>query len=372
MSPSARLLLLGIGIATAAAQAVIGQTPPSLTGQLLLDQTPPALPGEWYMGLTITGEAGKVYGIEYTTDLSQPIGWSFLTLLPIPATPYLWIDTSSPATALRFYRAAVPSADPLPNLVFIPPGNFTMGSPLSEAERRSDETPHEVTLTGGFWMGKCEVTQGEYLEVIGSNPSKFRNGVGPFSDGIGDVVTNELRHPVEQVTWFDATNYCGKLTQREVAAGRIPVGWGYRLPTEAEWEYASRGGKTDAFHYGPALIQGMANFNARYEYDAIDGTQHKESNSWPGETREVGSYAPNAYGLWDMHGNVWEWCQDWYGAYPGSVTDPEGPATGSLRLSRGGSWGYIGGSCRSAYRYYLSPIRRIYDIGFRVVLAPGQ
>ena len=127
-------------------------------------------------------------------------------------------------------------------------------------------------------------------------------------------MTNELRHPVEQVTWFDATNYCALLTERERLAGRLPEGYVYRLPTEAEWEYACRAGTTSAFHYGPALRSGMANFRGRYEYDSLVGTTENPAGIWLGRTTEVGSYAPNAWGLYDMHGNVWEWCQDWWAA----------------------------------------------------------
>ena len=227
-----------------------------------------------------------------------------------------------------------------PGMVYIPPGTFTMGSPLSEAERQQfggDETQHSVTLTRGFWMGKYEVTQGEYLEVMGNNPSYFRNGRAPYSGGNGGAVRNELRHPVDTVSWIDATNYCGKLTARELGAGRIPAGWGYRLPTEGEWEYACRAGTTSAFHYGMALRQGMANFWTLYEYDSTVGTINT-SKTPLGRTSDVGSYGSNAYGLYDMHGNVWEWCQDWYGTYPVNVSDPVGPTTGSNRVIRGGGW----------------------------------
>ena len=142
---------------------------------------------------------------------------------------------------------------PLADMAFIPPGTFLMGSPLSEAERDDDETQHQVMLMRGFWMRKYEVTQGQYLEVMGNNPSFFKNGSVPPFGGNGGAVTNGLRHPVEEVSWNDATNYCGKLTAREVGAERIPAGWGYRLPSESEWEYACRGGTTSAFHYGPAM-----------------------------------------------------------------------------------------------------------------------
>ena len=332
-------------------------------------QAPVGVGAQLYMGLTITGVVGQAYLIESATSLSPP-DWTPLATLSLPRTPYLWMDTNSPATGRRFYRVGLSAFTPL---VYIPAGTFTMGSPASEAERYPGETQHQVTLTRGFWMGKYEVTQGEYLAVMGSNPSYFRNGIdGSGNGGSGGVVTNELVHPVEQVSWADATDYCRKLTQKESAAGRIPEGWKYRLPTESEWEYGSRGGTTTAFSYGSALGSGMANFDERYEYDSSVGTIDNPDGDYLGLTTEVGSYAANVFGLYDMHGNVWEWCQDWYGPYPGTVTDPGGPATGSARMIRGGSLEYGGVFCRSAYRGYTYPTSRGSNFGFRVVLAPGQ
>ena len=248
-----------------------------------------------------------------------------------------------------------------------------MGSPDSEAERHTNETQHEVTLTKGFWMGKYEVSQEEYQSVIGSNPSYFKNGVDAISSGTGGQVTNDVRHPVEKVSWNDATNYCAKLTQRDQLAGRIPSGYSYRLPTEAEWEYTCRGGATNAFHFGNAIRQGMANFDARYEYDSVLGTDYKLSDKVISRTVEVGSYAPNAFGLYDMHGNVWEWCSDWYGDHTNAATiDPTGPTSGDGRMICGGTWYSSGRDCRASARYGISPDVRFYFFGFRVVLSPGQ
>ena len=259
-----------------------------------------------------------------------------------------------------FYRVrGVPRGSHSTNkFAWIPPGTFTMGSPTSEAERDNDETQHEVTISRGFWMGRYEVTQAEYLDVMGVNPSFW---------------TGDLNRPVEQVSWYNAAAYCEALTQREQAAGRLPAGHGYRLPTEAEWEYACRAGTTTAFHYGPALRSGMANFNGTREYDAAVGTTENPSGIRLRITVAVGSYAPNAWGLYDMHGNVQEWCRDWTeGDYPpGSATDPTGPATGTFRRQRGGSFEIWGKWQRTALRMGLVPEGIGSDTGFRVVLGPS-
>lgn len=248
--------------------------------------------------------------------------------------------------------------DPNPpsGMAFIPAGSFTMGSPVSEPVRfPNEQVQHTVTLTNGFYLGKYPVTQGQYLAVVGSNPSYFQT-----IDENGNPISPDLNRPVEQVSWNDATNYCARLTQSDRVAGRIPSTWAYRLPTEAERECACRAGTTTAFHFGSAIHGGMANFDGRYEYDAT--TYYGEiiiTNSpvWLQRTTTVGSYAPNAYGLYDMHGNVMDWCQDWYGV---------------ARVARGGSWGGDGRVCRSAFRLGVDPTSRVNYLGFRVVLAPSQ
>jgi len=210
-----------------------------------------------------------------------------------------------------------------------------MGSPASEEGRFDAEAQHTVTLTQGFWLSDHEVTQREYQAVIGDNPSSFKG---------------DLNRPVELVTWNEAVEYCRKLTERERAAGRITGQQAYRLPTEAEWEYAARAGTSGARHG---------------ELDAIAWWSGNSGN----QTHPVKQKAANGWGLYDMIGNVWEWCSDWYGAYPtGSVTDPAGPSSGSDRVGRGGSWNYGDRYARSANRSRDVPGFRD-ALGFRPALS---
>ena len=209
---------------------------------------------------------------------------------------------------------------------YCPPGTFMMGSPSSDEGRYSNETQHQVTLTKGFWMMETEVTQKQWKAVMGTNPSKFK----------GDDL------PVEQVSWNDCQEFCKKCTK---------LGLPVQLPTEAQWEYACRAGTTGAY---AGNLDEMAWYNESYA---------------KGSTHPVGTKKPNAWGLYDMHGNVWEWCQDRYDRdYPsGSVTDPVGPKSGSARVDRGGGWNSIAGYCRSAGRSSDSPEYRGYSLGFRCV-----
>jgi formylglycine-generating enzyme required for sulfatase activity len=234
---------------------------------------------------------------------------------------------------------------PLLNMVPIAPGTFQMGQ-VGVAE-----AVHPVTLSTPFWMGKYEVTQAEYVAVVGSNPSFFQGANAP----------NAPSRPVETVLWNSAVAYCQALTAIEQAAGRVPQGYQYRLPTEAEWEYCCRAGTTTEWNTGTSLSTSQANFASAL----ANGTY------LDGQTAVVGSYAPNAFGLHDMHGNVWEWCLDSYAVYaPGPVTDPF-VTGGPIGVLRGGTWHYSVYDCRSAFRlggYDLSYPGD--DFGFRVVLAP--
>lgn len=249
------------------------------------------------------------------------------------------------------------------NMTFIPPGTFTMGSPKSEPARLSSEGPQtQVTLSRGFLVGKHEVTQREYLNVMGTNPSAF---------------AGDLSLPVETVSWDDALAYCAALTAKERNEGRLPAGFAYRLPTEAEWEYACRAGTTTAFHYGETMRSGMANFIGLFEYPPCGGgidSCYNSSGVSLGATTKSGSHAPNVWALHDMHGNIAEWCHDWFAnSLPGvNVTDPQGSETGETRIIRGGSWDENAWGCRSAVRHSIFQGARSRTIGFRVVLASVQ
>ena len=205
-----------------------------------------------------------------------------------------------------------------------------------------DEKQHKVTLTKGFWLLEHEVTQKMWKNVMDQNPSNFK----------GDNL------PVETVSWNDCKEFIRKLQSE------APAGMEFRLPTEAEWEYACRAGTTTAFSFGNSLNGDKANCSGIYPY----GTNTK--GPFLEKTTPVMTYPPNPWGLYDMHGNVYEWCEDWFGDYPsGSVTDPKGPNSGSSRVFRGGSWTYIAWSCRSALRDWNYPEGRCDGLGFRLALS---
>jgi formylglycine-generating enzyme required for sulfatase activity len=250
------------------------------------------------------------------------------------------------------------------DMVYIPPGTFLMGSPKSELGRFDAEGPqHSVTLAEPFFMGKYAVTQAQWRAAtalpqvkreLNPNPSKFE----------GD------NRPVEQVSWEDATEFCKRLDK---ATGRP-----YRLPTEAEWEYACRAGTTTPFHFGETITTDLANYRGEdweYEKKVYPGNYGEGPyGEFRKETTDVGSFnAANGFGLYDMHGNAWEWCSDrWCNNYEVKLISDEPEALldsfeGDLRVIRGGSWDYYPGCCRSARRYGYARNDRDYDLGFRVV-----
>lgn len=241
-------------------------------------------------------------------------------------------------------------------LVLIPKGKFLMGSPPDEKGSEDNERRHEVTISRDYHLGMHEVTQVQYKQIMGKNPSGFQGDrVAERHPETGRLVTevNSANHPVEQVSWSDAVEFCQRLSAlpEEKKAGRV-----YRLPTEAEWEYACRAGSQTAYSFG-SDEKSLVNFGW-YDFNS------------KGITHAVGLKKANAWGLYDMHGNVFEWCADWYGVYPkGSATDPRGPEDGSIRVYRGGGWISDVVRCRSAFRSGDGPSYRYGYLGFRVALS---
>jgi formylglycine-generating enzyme required for sulfatase activity len=235
------------------------------------------------------------------------------------------------------------------DMIFCPPGTFTMGSPTSETGRGVDETQHQVTLTHGFYLGKYEVTQAQYESVMTGN-----------SEGLNAKPSrwpNNIDRPVEMVSWNDAQVFLSLLNDMEENAGRLPAGWKYVLPTEAQWEYACRAGTTTAYSWGNDINSSRANF-------ILSGFS---------QTRDVGLYDANPWGFFDMHGNVYEWVYDWHAVYASSSqVNPEGPASGSYRVVRGGCWYGGGMEMRSANRHPFIPSEPSLHarLGFRVAFQP--
>jgi uncharacterized protein (TIGR02996 family) len=222
---------------------------------------------------------------------------------------------------------------------FIPPGSFLMGSPRGEEGRRPTEVQHRVTLSTGFHLGTHAVTQAQWQAVMDANPSQFPGG----------------GHPAECVSWKDAQKFCSTLGEK--------TGMRFRLATEAEWEYACRAGTATPFFPGGTISTDQANFDGNCVYGPGTAGVHRL------QTTPAGTFPPNGWGLFDMHGNIQEWCEDWYGSYrTGDLTDPRGAKSGAGRVLRGGSWNYDPKHCRSAYRRSLAPGVRWATAGCRVVL----
>ncbi len=275
-------------------------------------------------------------------------------------TPHLVSNLAGASPVLFRYRAHARTVTNSIDMKFarIPAGSFIMGAPKEEGGP-ANEAQHRVSISRPYYLGAFEVTQAQYRRVMGTTPSHFAAGA-PGAEDVRGLDTRDF--PVEQVTWAQAVEFCEKLSRlpAEKKAGRR-----YRLPTEAEWEYACRAGTTTAFAFGDTISSKLANFHGVKPYrDAEEGPALNR-------TAAVGSYKPNAWGLYDMHGNVWEWCSDFYSDTPppGRVVDPAGPARGTERVIRGGSHAYTGMHARSARRSNQAPDTFGNSVGFRVLLA---
>ena len=306
-------------------------------------------------------------------------------------------DKAAQITNLKAGQWTVPQLDL--KMARIPAGSFVMGSPKDETARRADETLHKVTITKPFYIGIYEVTQKQYYDImlpnfdhdswmylrgplhVGAAFHYRERAIPSYRSWMGSKKL-KLQYPMECVTWDKAREFCRKVTQRERKAGRLPKGYVYRLPTEAEWEYACRAGSK-----GPYNVKGKGD-----KADCLEDPDYIDSFACVagGKTIRVGRKKPNAWGLYDMHGNVYEWCLDWYGPYPtGKVDDPTGPPEGKEKVARGGSYcgppphsppGHVAQGdayktarpfLRSAGRDRFPPDVNFYAIlGFRVVLAP--
>jgi formylglycine-generating enzyme required for sulfatase activity len=299
--------------------------------------------------LTLRGPKGRRYTIETSSTIGPEARWKPLTTVTLGTTPSLALDIEGKGAKARFFRTRlIPEKPPIGNpnperLVWIPAGTFIMGSPPDEQNRDTDEQPlTQVTFTKGFWMDKFEVTQKDYVEIMGSNPSRFKPGEN---------------RPVDNVTWSWAMEYCEKLTQREQAAGRLPEGFVYRLPTEAEWEYACRAGTTTRYSHGNDPEFKLFN----------DYAWHLNNSN--NQTHDVGTKLPNPWGIYGLHGGVYEWCLGWHVFYPGgSVTDYISPP-GQDHVLRGGAWSDLPMNGRAAERHWFGLNLSYGNIGFRVILA---
>jgi formylglycine-generating enzyme required for sulfatase activity len=264
-------------------------------------------------------------------------------------------------------------------------GELSMGSAASEYGRRPDEAQHLARISRPFLLARYEVTQEQYQQVMKANPSWFA-----ATSGGKDKVTGQdtRRYPVERVTWFDAVEFCNRLSEQDGfsphyklegakreegaivrATVTIASGNGYHLPTEAQWEYACRAGSGSRYHFGDSTTGREGNIKSLPPSGYGAAPARPDLN----RTTQVGSYLPNLWGLYDVHGNAAEWCWDWYGReyYAGAPADnPAGPRTGTHRVLRGGSWLVSNGSCRSASRLFLVPEEKTYHVGFRVARTP--
>jgi formylglycine-generating enzyme required for sulfatase activity len=277
-----------------------------------------------------------------TLDQEKPVRASLFIFI------FIVIGTLIPASAFSAEKTVINSLGM--EFVLIPAGTFVMGSPIDEPHRHRDEVQHEVTITKPFYMQTTEVTLKQWRDLMGA---KFFGLWRWRWRGEGDM-------PKVKVSWFDAVDFIEELNERKEGI--------YRLPTEAEWEYATRAGSTTAYTWGKDIecSKAMYSNNSLKEGNCVEHVIAKGlTEDQPAPVRR---YPPNAWGLYDMHGNVWEWVQDWYGEYPTTaVVDPKGPDSGTIRVRRGGSWFRFGWSCRSANRNTSHPGSKYNTLGFRVV-----
>jgi len=296
-------------------------------------------------------ECGKRLGLP--VEITNSIG---MKLKLIPAGEFMMGSTKSPQEVVRMFD--LPEA----------------GAKFFATTLASEHSQHKVRITKPFYLGVHEVTQAEYEKVTGKNPSSFAKG-GKEADRVSGKDTSN--HPAEFVNWDEAVEFCKRLSVKE--------GKTYRLPTDAEWEYACRAGTTTVYSFGDGSSQlgeyawfGNNSGDQLLDADAIfkpgSDNYRKRLDANNCKPHPVGRKKPNAWGLFDMHGNVWEWCADWYDKdyYADSPTDdPPGPETGSYRVFRGGGWALVAGTCRAAVRHGLAPHIRVGVLGFRVAADPS-
>jgi sulfatase modifying factor 1 len=311
-------------------------------------------------GLAITAAGWSLY------SASRPIGPTLPEARPSPKETLPATMEIKPADLARAGEERRDNGLGL-KLCWCPPGTFRMGSPRDQSSRDINEGPAIVTLTRGFWMGKYEVTQSQWQDIMGLTlrEQRARDPLQPRPMGDSstrDHVGEGPDHPIYFVAYVDAQDFCRKLTDRERQAKRLAAGWEYRLPTEAQWEFACRAGTTTKYSTGDDLSGTQANFDSTRLPKELQGPYLRETT--PGDR-----YPANAWGIHDMHGNVWEWCADnFVETLPGG-TDPLVSVEAPFRVFRGGCWHNVPWQCRSAMRASMPPTNRGSGVGFRVALA---